>query len=116
MTPEQLTALVENGLEDAKTRDVVVMDVRGKTTITDFIVIATGTSGRHVQAASEQIVERVKRAHGEVLGIEGKEAGEWVLMDFGDVVVHVMQQETRAFYDLEQLWRTEDKAFAARDG
>ena len=107
MTAEQLTALVEGGLEDAKAHGVVVMDVRDRTTITDFIVVATGTSSRHVQAIAEQIVERVKRARGRVLGVEGEETGEWVLLDLGDAVVHVMQAETRAFYDLEQLWQTE---------
>ncbi len=116
MTPEQLTTLVEHGLEDAKARDVVVIDVRGRTTITDFIIIATGTSSRHVQAIAEQITGQVKQARGDVLGVEGREAGEWVLMDFGDAVVHVMQQEARTFYDLEQLWRTESKAFAGHGG
>ncbi len=116
MTPEQLTALVESGLGDAKARDVVVIDVRGRTTITDFIVIATGTSSRHVRAVAEQVIERVKRMHGDVLGVEGQETGEWVLLDFGDAVVHVMQQEARGFYDLEQLWQTDGKASAGHNG
>lgn len=115
MQSEQLAALVRNSLEDSKARDLVVIDVRGKTTITDFIVVATGTSNRHVQAVAERLVEQVKQARGEMLGIEGKESGEWVLMDFGDAVVHVMQAETRAFYNLEQLWQTEHKAFTGQD-
>ncbi len=110
MAPEQLVVLVETGLKDAKAHDVIVLDVREQTTITDFIVIATGTSIRHVQAVAEQVIERVKQARGEILGVEGKDAGEWVLMDFGDVVVHVMQREVRAFYDLEQLWQVELQA------
>lgn len=105
MAPEQLAELVRDSLEDAKARDPVMIDVRGKTTITDFIFIATGTSNRHVQAVADRVVERVKQARQEVLGVEGREAGEWVLLDFGDAVVHVMQRETRSFYDLEQLWR-----------
>ena len=115
MTPERLTALVEAGLEDAKARDVVIIDVRSRTTITDFIVIATGTSVRHVRAVAERVIEQVKRSGGEVLGVEGWEAGEWVLLDLCDAVVHVMQGETRAFYDLEQLWGTEREAFAEHD-
>lgn len=115
MQPEQLAALVMTSLEDSKARDLVMMDVRGKTTITDFIFVATGTSNRHVQAVSERLVERVKQARGEILGVEGKEDGEWVLMDLGDAVVHVMQAETRAFYNLEQLWQTEHKAPAGHD-
>ncbi len=115
MQAEQLAALVRSGLEDAKALDLVMMDVRGKTTITDFVFVATGTSNRHVQAVAERLVERVKQARGEVLGVEGKEDGEWVLLDFGDAVVHVMQRETREFYNLEQLWRTEHKTFAERN-
>lgn len=111
MAAENLALLVETSLEHAKAHDVVTLDVRGKTTLTDFIVIATGTSSRHVQAVADRVVEEVKRAHGEVLGVEGREDGEWVLLDFGDAVVHVMQRETRRFYDLEQLWCTE-KVFA----
>ena len=107
MTTDQLITLIGGSLEDAKARDIVVLDVRGRTTITDFIVISTGTSSRHVQAVAEQLVEQVKASQGGVLGVEGKELGEWVLVDLGDVVVHVMQSETRAFYDLEQLWKTE---------
>ena len=116
MQAEQLAALVRSSLEDAKALDLVMMDVRGKTTITDFVFVATGTSNRHVQAVAERLVERVKQARGEVLGVEGKEDGEWVLLDFGDAVVHVMQRETREFYNLEQLWQTEHKTLAdARD-
>ena len=110
MTSERLTQLVKEALEDIKVLDIVVIDVRGKTSITDFIVIATGTSTRHVRACAEQLIERVKKAKAQVLGVEGKEVGEWVLVDCVDVVVHVMQNETRRFYDLEGLWQTEVKA------
>ena len=117
MASEHLTSLslVEAGLEDAKALDIVVIDVRGRTTITDFVVIATGTSSRHVQAVADQVLERVKRANGEVLGVEGREAGKWVLLDLNDTVVHVMQSEARTFYDLEQLWQTEHEAFTEAD-
>ena len=110
MTSESLMRLVEESLEDIKMLDIVSIDVRGKTSITDFIVVATGTSARHVRAGVERLVERVKKAKAQVLGIEGKETGEWVLVDCVDVVVHVMQNETRLFYDLEGLWQTEVKA------
>ena len=107
MTSEKLLALIKSSLEDVKANDTFILDVRGRTTITDFIVIATGTSGRHAQAISDRLIEQVKKARGEVLGVEGREAGEWVLIDLADVVVHVMQRETRELYDLEQLWQTE---------
>ena len=107
MTSEHLAQLARKVLEDTKALDIVVIDVREKTSITDFIIIATGTSSRHVRAAVEQVIERVKKAKVPVLGVEGKEVGEWALVDCVDVVVHVMQGATRRFYGLEQLWQTE---------
>lgn len=116
MVPERLVRLVGETLEDIKARDITTIDVRGKTSITDFVVIATGTSSRHVQASVERVIERVRKAKVPVLGVEGKDAGEWVLVDCVDVVVHIMQGETRSFYDLEQLWQTEVRAVRDQDG
>ena len=110
MKSERLARLIRETLEDIKVLDIVTIDVRGKTSITDFIVIATGTSSRHVRASVEQVIERVKERKVQVLGVEGKDSGEWVLVDCVDVVAHVMQSEVRRFYDLESLWQTEVKA------
>lgn len=84
------------------------------TTITDYMVIATGTSGRHVSSLVDHLLIRAKQLGIEVLGVEGRSHSDWVLVDLGDVLVHVMQRETRTFYDLERLWgtSTETKARA----
>lgn len=91
-------------LADRKARDVVAMDVRPLTTITDFMVVAGGTSDRHVRSLAEAVTEAARKLGIRPLGIEGLPAAEWVLVDLGDVVVHVMQPEARAFYQLEKLW------------
>lgn len=104
MTPEALRDLVVETLEDKKAIDVVSLDVAKVTVIADFMVIASGTSNRHVNALSDYLVQSVKERHGTVNGIEGRESAEWILLDLGDVLVHLMQQETRSFYDLERLW------------
>lgn len=102
---EQLCRLVLDCLGDMKARDVLDLDVRDRTTITDYFIIATGTSERHAQAVSDRIVETA-HAHGvRALGIEGRETADWILIDLGDVVVHVMQDAARKFYDLEELWQ-----------
>ena len=95
---------IQNALEDAKTQNIAVLDVRKISDFTDYMVIATGTSNRHVQSSSDKVVETL-RGHGmRPVGIEGKQLGDWVLIDFGDVVVHVMREQTRDFYNLEKLW------------
>ncbi|GAB6047822.1 ribosome silencing factor [Methyloparacoccus murrellii] len=107
MNAEQLLKLVLDTLEDAKSRDVVVMDVRGKTNMTDFMVMASGTSERHVRSIAGHVAEEAKKNQILPLGMEGETVGEWVLVDLGDVIVHVMKPETREFYQLEKLWRGE---------
>lgn len=104
MTPEAIRDLVNNTLEDRKARDVVTLAVADITDITDFMIIATGTSSRHVKALVDNVVTEVKSAGMRARGIEGRESHEWVLVDLGDVLVHVMQADTREFYDLERLW------------
>lgn len=104
MTIDQLKQLAVDALDDAKATDITVLDVKAKTTVTDWIVIATGSSSRHVKSAANNVIIEAKNAGKQVLGSEGEDDGEWVLVDLGDVIVHVMQQQVRDFYDLESLW------------
>ena len=101
---DALLAIVEAALADVKAVDVRVIDVRDLTSITDRMVIASGTSTRHVKALADNVVRKAKQHDYPPLGVEGEQAAEWVLIDLGDVVVHVMLPETRAFYGLEKLW------------
>jgi len=101
---EEIKALVINALEELKAVDVAVLDVRGKSSVTDFMVIASGTSNRHVKAMANNVVVEAKKAGIIPLGVEGESTSEWVLVDLVDVVVHIMLPETRDFYQLEKLW------------
>jgi len=105
VTPQGLCDLVVTALDDLKGREVAALDVTGLTDLADFMVIATGGSNRHVQALVDQVVDAARSSGASLLGIEGRESHEWVLVDLGDVVVHVMQAATREFYDVERLWR-----------
>ena len=91
-------------LEDLKGQDIVRLNVSELTSITDYMVLATGTSNRHVKALVDEVIIAAKENGETPLGVEGRETCEWVLLDVGDVVVHVLQKEARAFYDLERLW------------
>ncbi|MCV6589505.1 MAG: ribosome silencing factor [Marinobacterium sp.] len=104
MQTEQLIDLVQDALEDMKAKDIVILDVQGKSTVTDFMVIACGTSKRHVVSCAEHVAEKAKHAGQQPLGVEGADVGEWILADLGAVVVHVMMPDARSFYDLERLW------------
>lgn len=105
MTSDKLRDLALTALDDAKGQDILALDVTATSSITDWMVLASGTSNRHVKSLVDRLVEAAKDAGCAPLGVEGRELNEWVLVDLGDVVVHVMQVETRAFYDLERLWR-----------
>lgn len=106
MTSDDLQGLVIDALDDLKGQNVLALDVSESSSVTDWMVIASGTSGRHVKSLVDRLIERVKARGVVPLGVEGQATLDWVLVDLGDVVVHVMQQETRTFYDLERLWRT----------
>ena len=105
MTTEEIRALVRKALEDLKAEDIVELDVTNKTSITDFVIVATGTSSRHVKSIATNVVTDAKHAGYQPLGIEGEKDAEWVLVDLGDVIVHVMQRQIRDFYDIESLWK-----------
>jgi len=104
MQIEQLKQLVLDTLADMKARDVSVMDVRNKTAVTDFMIVASGTSDRHVKAIAETLSFRAKEAGEAPLGTEGVNEGEWALVDLNGVVVHIMLPRVRDFYNLERLW------------
>ena len=104
MPIEYLLKLITSALTDMKGKDIVQLDVRGLSNVTDYMVIATGTSNRHVKSLADEVSFQAKQKGVIPLGIEGEMSGDWVLSDLGDVVVHVMQAEAREFYDLERLW------------
>lgn len=106
MQLEQLKTLVVNTLDDLKAREVAVLDVRDKTAIADLMIVASGTSDRHVKAIAETIAYRAKEAGETPLGCEGLAEGEWALVDLNGIVVHVMLPKVRDFYQLERLWAT----------
>jgi ribosome-associated protein len=104
MDSDSLKQLVETSLDDLKAVNTVCLDVRELTDVMDYLVISSGTSNRHVKSLANNVCMDAKAAGQRPLGVEGEGAGEWVLVDFGDVVVHVMLPATRDFYDLERLW------------
>ena len=106
-TPALTTAQrIIDALENLKGKNIVAMDVRKLTDVTDTLVIVSGTSNRHVKSLADNAMMELKKAGHRAYGVEGNDAGEWVLVDFGDVVLHVMQPHIREFYDLEKLWST----------
>lgn len=104
LTTDQLQQLVVSSLEDFKATDIMVIDVSGRSPLTDRLVIASGNSTRHVKSMSENLIVKVKGLGHPPLGVEGAREGEWVLVDLNDVIVHLMLPQTRAFYNLEKLW------------
>lgn len=104
MQEQQLKQFVLQQLEDMKAKEVTIVDVSETSDVTDTMIICTGNSKRHVRSVAEQTALAAKKEGEAPLGIEGLEGSEWVLVDFGDVVLHVMQDETRQFYQLEKLW------------
>lgn len=99
-----LNQAIINALENLKGKEIVTLDVHELTDVTDTLIIASGTSSRHTRSLAENLVEETKKAGFRALGVEGLDAGDWVLVDYGDTIVHVMQQEARDYYELEKLW------------
>lgn len=110
---DHLRQRVLAALEELKAKDVREIDVRGKTSIADILVIASGTSTRHVKSIADEVVKYAKQAGMMPLGVEGQREAEWVLVDLGDIVVHVMLPRIREFYGLERLWTVGDDMPAA---
>ena len=108
VTTAALRKSVIDALEELKAKDVREIDVRGKTSIADLLVIASGTSARHVKSIADEVSKYAKKAGVMPLGVEGEQEGEWVLVDLGDVIVHVMLPRIREFYGLERLWTVGD--------
>ena len=104
MQAKKMQQHIFNALDEAKAIDITVLDVRKLTDIADYMIIASGTSTRHVSATARKITDKMRELGVKSAGTEGETSGEWVLVDFGDVVVHVMHPQTRAFYNLEKLW------------
>lgn len=104
MTPEQIKKLVEQSLEDMKGVDIQSIELAGKTDIADYMVIASGTSDRHLHAMADKVVEESKKKGAPPVGVEGEDSRDWVLVDLGDVIVHLMRPETRQLYALDKLW------------
>lgn len=104
METEQLQQLVIDALEDLKAVEIKIIDVRGKSSITDIMIIASGTSNRQVKALANNVIVKAKEHGIKPLGLEGEREAEWILVDLGDVVVHVMLPRVREFYGLERLW------------
>ena len=100
---------VRDALDELKAKDVVEIDVRGKSSVCDFMVIASGTSTRHVKSIADEVVRFAKKLDVMPLGVEGEREAEWVLVDLGDVVVHAMLPRVREFYALERLWTVGDQ-------
>ena len=103
-TSEVLLARIIASLEDDKAEDIVQIDLRGRSELADFMVIASGRSSRQVSAIAEKLTDRLKQEAGILCKVEGKDQGDWVLIDAGDVIVHIFRPEVREFYQLEKMW------------
>jgi ribosome-associated protein len=104
MNSEQLCTLIVDALDDVKAQDIIKLDVRKMTSVTDYMIVASGTSNRHVKALVDNVSEKAREAGHKPIGMEGEEGGEWVLLDLQDALVHVMLPKVREFYNLEKLW------------
>lgn len=111
----ELARNVRDALDDGKAVDVRTLDVSAMTVITDYMLVASGRSSRQVRALTERVLEAGRERGAELLGLEGERGGDWVLVDFGGVIVHIMQPDAREFYQLEKLWEERAPASAAVD-
>ena len=104
MKTEQLLDIIKTALDNFKATHINVLDVRHLTSVTDYMIIANGTSDRQIAALANNLIEEVKQHGVKPFGIEGEKQGEWALVDLGDIIVHIMHPQTREYYQLEKLW------------
>ena len=104
MQSEALTEFVVEKIEDIKGRDIIILDIRDKASFADYMVVASGNSNRHVKSVAQHVGMECRGQGVQPLGIEGNDVGEWALVDLGDIVVHVMTDQSRDLYQLEELW------------
>jgi ribosome-associated protein len=114
MKLEQLAEFIIETLEDNKATNILTLNVRDLTSVADLMIIASGTSSRQVTAIAEKLIEKAKKNNVPPYGSEGKQFGEWVLVDLGDIIVHIMHPTTRAHYQLEKLWSLADDSDSAQ--
>lgn len=114
-TSDAVLARILSSLDDDKAEDVVQIDLRGKTSIGDYMIVASGRSTRQVAAMAEKLMDRLKQEYGIGCKVEGKDAGDWVLIDTGDVIVHLFRPEVREFYQIEKMWMPNGAAPSAPD-
>lgn len=100
----ELQEFIIDKLEDSKAQDIITIDVRGKSSVTDCMIICTGTSSRHLMSVADNLIDDCRKAGMIPMGVEGKGVSDWVVVDLGDAIVHVMQEESRRMYELEKLW------------
>ena len=112
MQTDELLKIVQDVLDERKGHNITTIDVRGKTTVTDYMVLATGTSDRHIKSLADYVTEKVKDNGFKPLGQEGGLGSDWVLVDLGDVILHLMTEKARDHYQLEKLWSVEQKSEA----
>lgn len=104
LEPEQVKSLIERSLDADKAEEIEVIDLRGKSSIADFMIVASGQSSRQIVTFAEKLVERLKAAGIKTIRTEGTDQGNWVVVDTGDIIVHLFRPEVRAFYNIEKMW------------
>ena len=113
LASDELLGVILTSLDESKAEEVVKIDLRGKSEMADWMIIASGRSSRQIAAIAENLVDKLKQDHGRLSKIEGKDTGDWVLIDVGDAIIHVFRPEVREFYQLEKMWLSPGDASAA---
>jgi len=109
---EELESLILDSLEDDKAEDIVAVDLRGKSSVTDIMIVASGRSARHVNALADHLVRKLKEHGSGKARVEGMQTCDWVLIDVGDIIIHLFRPEVRSFYNLEKMWSVEPESAA----